>query len=342
VRECTEWLDRLDREFENLRAAFHWSQEQARAGDEEAAEQAFTAASALSYYWAWRVGARPGLALLRELLSLPGAARHTVGRAQALRIAGVLDVLSGNYGSLRRTFNESLQICRELGDDLNTARALVDFVMMLTSEPCFELGDRKEARTVLSEAMDLFQRLRREREVHLTRLHLGLLSLRDGDLRSAEEQIRTALSSGRVSGGNWQVAKALTGLGQLALARGDPAGASRHFQEAIESSRLLNDHRGRNLCLLGEAARAAGDGPAAWAAYREALRVLRDIRDIAGLACALAGLAALMLEAGDIGLSLASRRDTGAGGARWSAAPSVLCPAPGAGHRRRKVIDERR
>src|SRR5207248_10826755 len=41
------WLDRLDREFENLRAAFHWSQEQARAGDEDAAEQGFTAASAL-------------------------------------------------------------------------------------------------------------------------------------------------------------------------------------------------------------------------------------------------------------------------------------------------------
>jgi tetratricopeptide (TPR) repeat protein len=223
-----------------------------------------------------------------------------------LRIAAVLEVFSGNYGSVRGGLQRSLESCREIGDDLNAARALLDFGIILTSEPCFELGHPDEARAVLREALAVFQRLGREREVHLARLHLGVLSLQEGDLAAAEKQLRTALSFGRTGGGNWHVARALTGLGRIALARGRAAVASRYFREAVESGWLLNDQRGRgrSLCFLGDAARAARDGSAAEAAFREALVILQDIGDIAGLAYALAGLAELAVESGHANRSL--------------------------------------
>ena len=138
--EQAVWLERLEVEHDNLRAALAWCVETVVSGswlvvsaDEDksefdsagrttnheplttVAEKGLRLGGALWPFWHGRGHSGEGREQLTGLLALPGAQARTVARAEALHGAGWLVWDQGDYGAARALFAESLALFRELG-----------------------------------------------------------------------------------------------------------------------------------------------------------------------------------------------------------------------------------
>ena len=111
------WMDRLEREHDNLRAALAWSEAQ------EQGEVGLRLGGALWWFWHVRGYWTEGREHLAGMLALPGAEARTMARAGVLVSAGMLARRQGDYRAERALAEESLAICRELGDKSGIADA---------------------------------------------------------------------------------------------------------------------------------------------------------------------------------------------------------------------------
>jgi predicted ATPase len=294
------WLDRVDRDLDNLRAAFRWCLDRGRLGDEEAIERGLGAAGALSYYWGLRGGSRQGRDLLVELLQLPARCRPTAGRARALRTAATLSAVCSDFIAWRGLTGEGVAMAREMGDRLGVARTRLNSGTVLAFVPALVVHDLNGFRADLEEALRLFEESGYEREVGAALVALAHLALRDGDLTKAEAWITRAMPVCEKLGDRQFMARARHALGEIAIGRGDVSTAQHQFVRALELYRHLRaDHgAGKALGFLGDIAHAGGDRDAARAYYRESLGALRDTGDISRCIRPLLGLALLAAEAG--------------------------------------------
>ena len=108
-REQTRWLDRLDRDQANLRAAIAWLR------DGGHTEEALRLAGALWRLWWLRGDLGEGRSQLESLLRQTCDVDPAV-RAKALNGAGVLADCQGDWETAIRFHEESLDISRRLGD----------------------------------------------------------------------------------------------------------------------------------------------------------------------------------------------------------------------------------
>jgi predicted ATPase/DNA-binding XRE family transcriptional regulator len=115
--EQATWLDRLERDHDNLRAALSWA---LAAG---ATEIGLRLAAALGEFW-WPLGhVSEGRRWLAAALAGSGPAT-AAARAKALYRAGELAYGQGDYGVATTRLEESLTLYRDLGDKWGTACAL--------------------------------------------------------------------------------------------------------------------------------------------------------------------------------------------------------------------------
>ena len=87
--DAAAWFDRLDRELDNLRTAFAWSE---ASGDIDAG---LRLAGALRWFWDLRGHGREGRYYLERLLARVGPESRTRALAKALNAAGYLAVVPG-------------------------------------------------------------------------------------------------------------------------------------------------------------------------------------------------------------------------------------------------------
>ncbi len=119
--EQGEWLQRLEVEHDNIRAAIA---DACRRGTELDNEAALRIASALGRYWYNRGRWTEGRELMKEILALPGAERRDASRAQALAWTGWIALWQGDFDEAWALNQESLSIRRELGDRMGIAQSL--------------------------------------------------------------------------------------------------------------------------------------------------------------------------------------------------------------------------
>ena len=112
------WLDRLDAELGNLRAAIAFSLTEADPGP------GLRLAASLREFWRARGHAAEGAAVLRALLDMPAARGATLPRARALATAAVLLETTGSYATAADYCDEALAIARAEGDDYLVADLL--------------------------------------------------------------------------------------------------------------------------------------------------------------------------------------------------------------------------
>ena len=114
--EHIRWLDRLEREQDNLRAALGWTIEQGRA------EEAQRLATALHPLWRERGDRSEGRGWLDA--SLPLGPTPPAVRARALSLASHLAFEQGDYIPARAYSEEGLHLAREAGDRQEIIRIL--------------------------------------------------------------------------------------------------------------------------------------------------------------------------------------------------------------------------
>jgi predicted ATPase/class 3 adenylate cyclase len=141
-----EWLDRLEREHDNVRAAF------SRAPDLGMLDDALTAAGAVWRFWQQRGHFAEARAVYDRLLALPGAS--AVARAKALIGGGGIAYWQSDFPAVKAWYSEAVELYRSAGDTAGTAEAIFNFAYV----PMLE-GDVRTVAALGEEAVALFQQV---------------------------------------------------------------------------------------------------------------------------------------------------------------------------------------
>jgi len=276
------WLDRLDAELGNLRAAISFSLTQADS------EPGLRLAASLREYWRARGHAAEGADVLRALLDAPAAQGPTLPRARALAAAANLLQQIGSYAIAGDYCQEALAIARAAGDS-----HLVGELLYLQAWILLRQGQRDAALPLIEQGLDLASRLG---EPHLTgflliaRAHATYAA---GDPAGAARDVAEALPLFRQAGDRQHMGTILGNLGNYELSAGDLDAARRHLAEALAIFRALNHRDGiaYQTLNLGLAEYLSGSRGAAEALFAESLDLTRRMGMQALMAYALIGLA---------------------------------------------------
>jgi predicted ATPase/DNA-binding XRE family transcriptional regulator len=237
-----EWLEKLEQENGNLRAAVGWS---VSARD---AETASRLGWALWLFWWLRGHQREGRRWMEMLLDqdIPADLR-TIDSA----VAGIMAYTQGDYQASQGHLEESLELAGSVGDTLRTAYAT--YVLGLLA---LNTKEYPTARTRLEEALYLFLERGDAHDAATVRSHLGALLLVQGDYDKATVTIEEGLALARKLGDRLGINDALYTLAQVAQARGDNDLAALRFEEGVALSAEMEDRANLGYFLEGLAVAA--------------------------------------------------------------------------------------
>lgn len=263
------WLERLEAEHDNLRAALEWCQtEQGRT------EAGLRLAGSLWRFWWTRGYLSEGRKQLMALLSHPGGQDRTRARANALIGAGVLASTQGDNEVARTLYDESLTIFREADNPGGMALALSGLGNL-----AYVQGDNANARAHYEQCLAIQQEMGASYGIANSLNSLGNVACSQGDYAAAQSYLEESLAIFREVGNPGGMALALRNLGNVAFAQGDYAAAQSYQKESLAIFRELDDLRGTadSLSNLGNAAYAQGDYEVARAYGEESLAISREI-----------------------------------------------------------------
>jgi predicted ATPase/DNA-binding CsgD family transcriptional regulator len=277
-----EWLNRLDAELGNLRAAMAFSLSLPDL------EPGLRLAASLRLFWKVRGHAAEGVEVLRALLDAAGDHLETLPRARAIAAATHLLQQVGAYGIAADYCEKALVIARTSGDDYLVADLLCEQAWLLVRQ-----GQPGAALPLIEQGLVL---ARRFGEPHLT---ARLLSARAhatnvaGDPAGAAPDNAEALRLVRGAGDHLQAATLLCNLSDYELWTGDLDAARRHLTEALDIARAFNARHSTVIGTfnLGLAEYLDGSTAAAAALFAESFDLARRIGMKRHTAYAVLGLA---------------------------------------------------
>jgi tetratricopeptide (TPR) repeat protein len=232
-----EWLDRLDQDYSNLRAAMSWASDAGHAGT--AARMGW----ALWHFWWIRGHHREGrrwmeLVLERDL--------SPALRARALVAAGTLAFSHGDYERCESYAKEGLELSGQVGDELRAAWARVGLGVVAMSRT-----DHEAATPHLQEALRSFRELGEDFGVARMTTCLGMVALMRGEETKAISMFEEGLAVARRIGDRTSAYITLYSLALMALSRGDHDNAATLFEEGITVSEQVGDLANVAYCLKG-------------------------------------------------------------------------------------------
>ncbi len=170
------WLERLEREHDNLRTALQWALESG------SAEVALRLGIALERFWVVRGQRNEGLAFLQRALAGSAEVAATI-RARALLAAARLAFNQSNYDQGEILAQESLALFRELGDRRGIALSINRLGVA-----AWRRGDFRSARVLLEEDLALFREMGDRDRVAWSLFMHGLLDNKQGEYAGASSR----------------------------------------------------------------------------------------------------------------------------------------------------------
>jgi predicted ATPase/DNA-binding SARP family transcriptional activator/Tfp pilus assembly protein PilF len=259
-----EWLERLDAELDNIRAALTW------AVDTREAEVGLRIGSALWRFWQLRDHLREGRERLEELLALGSGSPGTRAEAQT-RTASL--ALQDDPETGRQLLEESLAVHRREGNARMVAHALG-----LLGMEAVAAGEIDSALALTRQALEVARGGVNPYVESAAFWQVGVCLAARGELDEAERTLEQAVDLARKLGNARSVAGSQTSVGGVALMRGDHARARRLFDESLNIYRGLDDVWGvsnslSNLALL---ALEAGETESSRELLSKALAIERE------------------------------------------------------------------
>ena len=316
------WLDRLERERENLLAVL----QRAQIGRDEEVPLVLRLGSTLFDVWVTRWYPGEGRSFLEQGLARKQAAPAPL-RLKALITEGQLMWYQRDFRDLASVAEEALALARELEDSENLIYALVLQGVALVNireyaraQSCFEAafslarshGEPKAVAFVLMHLgiLAMFQR-KHKRAIELfeeslalykttgsitfTSMLLYFLSrtrLREGELTQARVLLEEVQALVRIVRSKWEGALALNVMGEIALLQGELERAERLLDESIQLSQEMGD-RQNMVCtrlMLANLALTQGNVASASVQYEEGLTLALELEAMGAIAAGLKGL----------------------------------------------------
>lgn len=218
----TEWLDRLERDLDNLRAALDSST--GRAGTD------LVMAGAMAWFWYLHSEhLSEGADRLGRVLT--GTSERTPARARALWGAAMASTWRGQPDEGVSLAEESLSIWREQGDEVEIGLALE----ALGWAHVFR-GDSEAGLPPLREGLAIVERLGHPRLINRLRVALGQVLVALGDVAAAEPLAHESLAAGRQLNEPRDIHYSLHFLGDCSLYRGDAAEAAERYPQSLQAA----------------------------------------------------------------------------------------------------------
>lgn len=245
--EQIAWLDRLEGEHDNLRAALAWT---LSGGDLELGVRLTVL---LFHFWYYRSHYQEGMGWLQQALDRwPKDDTGQELRPRLLAAAGTLADEMGRGVHAVALFEERLELARSRGDLAGEAAALNSLGAVSWGQ-----GDFARAQELIESSLTLRRSLGQRRLLTLALNNLGLVALAQGKLEDAQSYLDECLALCRELNDTMGIGTALCNLGLVAVERDDPARAGRLFEEALLSFRALGDRDGLAHAFEGFAALAS-------------------------------------------------------------------------------------
>ncbi len=237
--EVTLWLDRLEREQDNLRAALEWSLSRPDA------EAGLRLAMALWRFWFIRGNTEEGLVWLeRALQACPSA--PVALRSAALGSAGNLAQNRKDLDRARHLHEQALTLRRSEGDKWGIAASLCGLGLVSKTE-----GDLEGARRLFEEGLALFREVGDERNSSLTLANLASTAIAQGDYAGGSSLYKECLELFRAAGDQQNIAQALSNLGHVSIQHGDEAAAGSLLAESLTLCLQMEHASNLAQCLDG-------------------------------------------------------------------------------------------
>ena len=292
-----EWLERLEQDYSNLRAALEWALKTDRVASGD--EKALRLAGALRWFWRmrghfhegrdWlmqalqtclektttaRASALLGLSMIMNILGDLGTARPQAeesvaifrklgnqrGLAEALSEAAVTPIWEGEATMAFARLEEALTLYRQADDRWGEAQVLYRLGGTLVDYSCDSMG-----RDMLEESAKILQGLGEKYLYVYVLISLGVNDAQIGNYTSARAHLEQGLAVATEIKEPGGVADALSNLGEVCRIQGEYLTAQSHLEAAY---RVYHEHGSSVwetgvLCSLAENEIAQGDISAA-------------------------------------------------------------------------------
>ncbi len=289
-QEDTEWLDRMEVEHDNLRAALEWS-------TANHPEKALRLAHVASSFWVARDYNHEARQWCQR--ALEKSASMTGLDDQRAKVYGMLawsSIAIGDHKTGREAAEAGIALARKVGNTKTMGRLLS--VMALA---CTFLGDFEAGEVAIQEAETISREHNYRGELSLmltTRAQATYLS--SGDVERAKRYLDEAVSIGRSARLQWATTMSVFGIARLAGVMGDLGTARAKFLESAEVARRVGNKRLMYSCYseLAHVLRENRELDEPLGIYRDLLPKWRDLGHRAAVAHELECIAYILAKKG--------------------------------------------
>jgi len=246
-----EWLDRLEEDHDNFRAALEWA---IAAGK---AQQAMRLSGLFWRFWQMRGHIHEGRARLKAVLAMPDSRQFDEERLMALEAAGGLAYWQADMIIAQGFYDESLELTRRVGD----TRAIANAIYNAAWPMIVDRTALPRAKRLLEEAIPLFRELNDQGGVGRTLWGLGNVAYFGKDYSAARPPLLEAQSIFRKLDDRFMLGWSTHTLGLVAVKTDDIEDAQQYFLDALHLFIEAQDVSGITLQLdnLSVIARTKGD-----------------------------------------------------------------------------------
>ena len=316
-----DWLERLEREHDNLRAAMEWLLDPAHAGSP--LEMAYRLGEALTEFWWVRGFYSEARAFLERVLAR-SEGLSAFGRAKTLDLAASFADEQGDVDRAETLWQESLALSRELGDIRGIAASLrgigwiaeakgdhiagrsqleeslalmkeagdpeaVAWSLNVLADNVMSCGDYGRGYSLFEESLALFRELGNKRGIAacLNQSALWLFFGEQGDQATIDQWLEESLALFRELGNKEGMARYCWGEGWAAFKQGDTNRAHDLMEQCLALCREigLRWYACFVLAYLGRIKAHQGDFAGAHILLEESLTEARTLDDYARAFC---------------------------------------------------------
>jgi predicted ATPase/class 3 adenylate cyclase len=263
------WLERLETEHDNIRAALSWALKHAEAG------LVIRLGGALWWFWRMRGHYSEGRRWLEEALAIKGRGSPE-SRARALAGVGALAVEQGDLDRAEEACEEGLELL--VGEAREPSEAKL-YLLTCLGWVAFSREDHGRATELFEESLELSREKMDTWGLAGSLMSLATVSHSQGDSERATELYEESMDLYREQGNKGGLASCLNNLAMVVYSQGDLGRAIQLTEESVALHRELGARGGVSigLCNLGWMALLQNDLGRAADLYAESLALAEDL-----------------------------------------------------------------
>jgi predicted ATPase/class 3 adenylate cyclase len=263
------WMDRLNIELDNFRAALDWGR------SSQQTEKLLRLFEALGWNWLVRWSYREYRNWLDTIRALPDINDHPATYAQILNTAARAEWVAANLGEARTFVNESRKIWQELGKA--GERGLAEGYY-LSGMIAMQEGDYDEALPYYEQSLELYQKCGEPWGVAMAKFLLGNVTTWKDDHSAAMLWLTQSHDLFAELGDLWGIARVSQRLGELFLKQGNYENARLYFDQHLTIDEGLHFTQGTVVALinLGDLYRHQRDYDQAEGCFAKSLALSRE------------------------------------------------------------------